>query len=226
LEGEHLIDRSLCTLTGACTEACNYNALELTGKMMTAGEVMEVVKKDRAYYDTSGGGITISGGEPMMQFEFLKEILEIARKEKIHTCVDTSGYAPTAKFKEILALTDLFLYDIKASDPGIHMAITGVNNELIWQNFLFLYESKAMIEVRLPLVPGVNDHPEHLEKMRELRNSYPDLKGVRIMPYHNIGESKAIRYAYNSSTGQLKNVDNTLLEKWNSIIGINKKNKQ
>lgn len=160
------------------------------GREMTTEEVMEIVRKDRAYYQVSGGGLTISGGEPTVQFEFCHELLKRAHSEGIHTCLDTCGYNQTKVFLELLPYVSLFLWDYKATGAELHKRLTGVGDELIRRNFEALYERGAHILLRCPMVPGVNDTSEHLDAIAEIVRTHPTLAGIEIMPYHDIGLSK------------------------------------
>ena len=214
----HYLDRSLCRLNGACVEACRYEALLMTGKTMSSDEVMEVVLRDKPYYEESGGGLTLSGGEPMHQFDFALSLMKMAKAAGIHTCLDTCGYAPPDQFREILPYAGLFLYDIKATDPDIHRQITGVPNDLILQNLDWLYNKGAAIELRCPLVPGNNNQPQHLEKLREMRLKYPKIRALTIMPWHNSAGSKYERYGYTNPFPDLPSADEKLISYWNAVI--------
>ena len=217
-DDRHILDRSLCRLSGACVEACRYDALLMTGKTMSSSDVMEVVLRDKAYYDESGGGLTLSGGEPMHQFGFTHSLIKMAKTAGIHTCLDTCGYAPLDQFRDILPYTDLFLYDIKATNPYLHRQITGVPNGLILKNLDWLYENGAAIELRCPLVPGNNDQPHHLEKLREMKLKYPKIRALTIMPYHNSARSKYERYGYTNPFPELPSADENLIAYWNAVI--------
>jgi pyruvate formate lyase activating enzyme len=214
----HSLDRTLCRLSGSCVEACRYEALAITGKSMSVAEVMEVVMRDKAYYDASGGGLTLSGGEPMFQFDFTLSLLKMAKASGIHTCLDTCGYAPPDQFREILSFTDLFLYDIKATDSDLHRQITGVPNDLILQNLDWLYNHGAAIELRCPLVPSNNDQPQHLEKLRELRLKYPNIRALTLMPWHNSAGSKYERYGYTDPFPTLPSASEKFIADWNIKI--------
>jgi pyruvate formate lyase activating enzyme len=216
--GQHIFERSLCRLSGKCVEACLYGALTMTGRKMKDVEVIELVLRDKAYYDESGGGLTLSGGEPMHQFAFTLSVMKMAKASVIHTCLDTSGYAPVNQFEKILPYVDLFLYDIKASDTVLHKEITGVSNDLIWQNFEFLYNHNAAIELRCPLVPGNNDQEYHLERLREIRLRYQNVRALTIMPFHNTARSKYERYGYTNPFPGLPSADDELIAEWNAVI--------
>lgn len=192
--GERLIVRhDLCTACGACVEICPENALSIIGREMTAGEVLFEVERDSDFYRSSGGGMTLSGGDPLAQPTFTSALLEGAKKLGIHTCVDTSGLASAPRIFSLVPLTDLFLFDYKATDPDLHRALTGVSNELILANLDLLYATGANIRLRCPMVPGLNDQDEHLQAIAALDDRYPDLEAIEILPYHDIGKDKSAR---------------------------------
>jgi pyruvate-formate lyase-activating enzyme len=141
--------------------------------MTATDDVMAIVERDRAYYDRSGGGLTLSGGEPLAQFGFARELLEAARNAGIHTCVETCGALPQKCFGELLPLVDVFLFDYKATDPVLHRELTGVDNRLIISNLHWLLEQGAQLVLRCPLVPGINDQPEHLRPLRRSPRANP-----------------------------------------------------
>ncbi|MCL2462621.1 MAG: radical SAM protein, partial [Defluviitaleaceae bacterium] len=185
--------RELCDNCGLCAVNCPYGPLSTVGREMGADEVAAEVTRDRAYYEHSGGGATLSGGEPLMQFAFSAELLKKLKEQGIHTCVETCGFAGRDKLAALLPLVDIFLFDYKATDPEAHRTLTGVSNELILDNLEFLVNSGAKVILRCPLIPGVNDSAEHLAAIAELSGKYPDLLGVEVMPYHNMGVGKAKR---------------------------------
>ncbi len=185
------VNFDLCNACGDCVQACPADALKVYGRLRTVDDVMSVVLKDLPFYKRSGGGLTISGGEPMAQFEFTLELLKAARRYGIHTCIETSGHAPTRNFARLLGCVDLFLYDYKETDPADHKRTTSVSNSLILDNLEFLYSEAANIILRCPIIPGVNDTREHFAGIRALRRKYPKLLAVEIMPYHNMGKGKA-----------------------------------
>ena len=188
--GEHILDFSRCRFSGRCVEPCVSGALRQIGKEMTVEEIMAEVIKDRLYYDNSGGGITLSGGEPMLQFAFALELLKESRNMGIHTCIETSGYADTEKFCRILPLVDLFLFDYKATGDERHKALTGVGQELIIKNLDILGGNDSGIILRCPLIPGINDQIEHLQAISMLSRKYKSIRGVEILPYHDYAKGK------------------------------------
>ena len=189
----HELDRAVCEVCGACAEECYAQALELIGRDVTVEEVMGEVLRDRPFYETSGGGITLSGGDPTFQMDFTEALLRVAREEGLNTCVETSGFTNCANLPRIEELVDLFLYDIKETDPQRHQDCTGVSNELILANLRALHARGARILLRCPIIPGYNDRADHFEALATLAVELPDLVGLEVMPYHALGESKALR---------------------------------
>ena len=209
----HVVDRARCIACGRCVAACPAGALEIKGRAMTVDEVMAVVKKDMEYYRASGGGITLSGGEPMAQPGFATEIASEARRREIHTVLETSGMAPAERYREIQPWIDLVLFDYKGTDPELHARHTGVSNVRILENLDLLYRAGARIQLRCPLVPGLNDGDEHLEGIAALGRRYPNLAGIELMPYHNMGNEKARRAGVPVALDQ-PNADPADRERW------------
>jgi pyruvate formate lyase activating enzyme len=214
VEAVHVYDRTLCDQCGECTDTCLYEALKLAGQVVTVERVMETVRRDRLFYEQSGGGLTITGGEPMLQPEFTLGLLQAARAEGFHTCLDTSGWASQHAFEQVLPFVDLFLFDYKATDPVAHKTLTGVSNELILANLDFLARQSASIRLRCPLIPGVNDTPEHLKGIAALHRRYPGLEGIDLMPYHNVGNSKYERYGLENPLPDVMTTDEPTKQTW------------
>ncbi len=187
-------DPSRCTGCGACADSCPSTARERVGRLMTSEEVLTVIRKDIPFYDESGGGATFSGGEPLLQPEFLWELLEGCRKSQIHTAVDTTGFAHTAVLLETARLTDLFLYDIKHMDPGKHKLYTGVDNTLILENLKALTDSGARVAIRIPLIPGINDDEENLRQTGRFVAALKGVVSVHLLPYHAAGRNKYAKW--------------------------------
>ena len=188
--GRHAVAFDRCMVAGACVTACPSGALRLYGGEQSVDSVMAEVVKDRAFYSSSGGGLTISGGEPTMQVAFCLALLQAAKAAGISTCVETCGFAPRESYAALLPLTDLFLFDYKATDPARHAALTGAPNELILGNLRWLHAQGAAIRLRCPLIPGVNDDAAHLRAIAALSVELPRLRGVEILPYHEGGAGK------------------------------------
>lgn len=185
--GEHLIDRQACKGCLACTDTCYAGALAPVGKKVTVAYVIKQIETDLPYYINSGGGVTFSGGESMLQIDFLTDLLVECKKKNIHTAVDTAGNVPWEYFEKVLPHTDLFLFDVKAADPGVHKELTGVTNERILSNLYRLASQSARIFIRIPFVPSRNrGEMEAIAKI--LADIQPEL--VEIMPYHKLGAAK------------------------------------
>ena len=183
------MNRSRCDGCGECVAVCPNEARARKGERRSVADVMAVVLRDKAFYAASGGGLTVSGGEPLAQPAFLSSLLEAAKAEGIHTCVETSGYAPPAVFEALRPLTDLFLFDWKATDPDKHRQLMGVDNLLIRANLSHLLETGARVRIRAPLVPGVNDDAAHLAELHRW-STQPGVEGVEVLPWHRMGVSK------------------------------------
>ena len=182
-------DRSRCVNCGACASACPGGARILKGWRASVEEVMRVVRRDTPFYDATGGGLTVSGGEPLGQPGVLKALLEAAKAEGIHTCVETCGHAPWRVVAAILPFTDLFLYDWKLTDPDKHLIWTGKDNRLIRENLERILEAGVPVLVRAPLIPGVNDGEAHLDELVRL-SLLPGVQGVEVLPWHRMGVAK------------------------------------
>ncbi|MCL2741809.1 MAG: glycyl-radical enzyme activating protein [Oscillospiraceae bacterium] len=187
----HAFDRGRCDACSACVKACYHGALRMAGRLMGSAEVMEAVMADEIFYRGSGGGMTLTGGEPLAQPEFTLELLKRAKEAGLHTCMETSGHCDRGLMEEAGRLTDLFLYDYKETSPELHEAFTGVPNGPILSNLEFLHGSGAEIVLRCPIIPGLNDRPDHLGGIADLSRRLPRLGGVEVMPYHALGTGKA-----------------------------------
>ena len=188
--GEHTFDISKCTLCGACQKACPASAITVIGTTYTVDEVMKTVLRDKMYYGRSGGGVTFSGGEATMQFDFLMEMLKACKAEGLHTCVETNGMLNEARLTALCEYVDLFLFDYKLYDSALHEKYTGAPNEPILRSLDLLAKLNKPVIVRCPIIPGVNDVEEHFAAIRAVREKYPNVEDAEIMPYHDIGAVK------------------------------------
>lgn len=190
--GRLVIDRRLCTSCGICTKACISNAREVVGKIYSIAELVKEVKKDQMFYEESGGGVTLSGGEVMVQnMDYIEELCRKLHKEGFHVAIDTCGYAAYENFQRILPFVDTFLYDIKAMDNEQHMKYVGTSNQLILENLVKLSQDHAVINIRLPIIAGVNDDEAFINATVDfLKKNDIQIKQINLLPYHNIGKGK------------------------------------
>ena len=186
--GTRQIDWNRCTHCFQCVDACLYGALTAVGTVMSVRDVLDVVEKDRVFYSNSNGGVTLSGGEPLVQHGFLENLLGSLREKEIHTALDTTGHAPPAVIERILPLADLVLYDIKHLDSDLHREATGVGNELILEN-LQQVARRARTWIRIPLIAGYNDGFDHIARLAELAADL-EVEKVSFLPYHQGGVAK------------------------------------
>jgi glycyl-radical enzyme activating protein len=188
--GRHRLDRARCTVCGACAEVCPSKALEICGETLTLDDVMDVVLRDRGYYADSGGGITLSGGEPLLQPGFSRVLLAAAKAEGLHTAVETSGFGAWSALAALAPVTDLFLFDIKETEADRHLALTGVPLAPIHANLQRLAARGATIVLRLPMIPRINDRPDHIAAIAALAMNLPTLPQIDLLPYHRLGTGK------------------------------------
>jgi len=214
VDDSHVMVHALCIACGICLSYCTHDALKLIGEEWSVEKIMEEVERDVDYYEHSGGGITLSGGEPMGQFQFALDILETCREGGIHTCVETSGFAPQRHYKRINPLVDLFLLDYKVMEQDAHQSLIGVPNDLILSNLDFLYSQGVSIILRCPLIPGVNDTDAHLEGIAAISEKYPDLEGIEIMAYHDLGRDKDLRLGREYRVKGVKTADESTMQAW------------
>lgn len=204
--------RDKCKLCGTCVEYCYAEATVMQGKVASVEEVIEEVKKDMPFYENSGGGVTLSGGEPTMQPEFCLALLQESKKAGMHTALDTSGYVKWEIFKEILKYVDLVLYDIKHIDPVKHKEYTGLSNELILSNLRKIDELGNPVEIRMPTIPGLNDSEDNLTAMAQFLSEIKSVQRIRLLPYHRLGEGKYERLEMDYKLKDLKPPDKARME--------------
>lgn len=190
------LDRTKCTGCLKCADACVTKALYSSGRDTTVDEVYDRLMKDRGFFN-NGGGVTISGGEAMAQFEFTFNLAKRLKDSGIHICLDTTGFAPAKLYEEILPYIDLFLYDIKHMDTVMHKKLTGVGNELILSNARFLAERGGALQIRVPVIPKLTDTETNLRKTAEFCASLGEaVKLVQLLPYHKTGRMKYDRLGW------------------------------
>jgi pyruvate formate lyase activating enzyme len=190
-EGAHRIDYSRCTACGNCRDHCYYGALVRYGESMTVAEVWDAVRRDKMFYVDSGGGITVSGGEPLLWAAFIRELFELSHRELIDTCVETCGLGDPDSLLEVMPVTDHFLFDLKHMDSNAHRKYTGQSNRKILRNAALVVDRGADVIFRQPLIPGVNDSIRNIEATaRFLTGLGKNAARLQIMPYHGMGRSK------------------------------------
>lgn len=192
-EGAILIDRAKCDLCGRCAEACLYDAMQIVGREVTVDEVVAEVERDRVFFEQSGGGVTLSGGDPLVQPAFAEALLEACRSRGIPTALDTAGMAANGALERLARHADLVLFDLKHMDPDKHKALTGVPNAAILENLKSLVAAGREVWVRIPLVPGVNDDDDNIRRTIALLRSLGGIRRVGLLPYHAGGLDKARR---------------------------------
>ncbi|WP_421899781.1 choline TMA-lyase-activating enzyme [Maridesulfovibrio sp.] len=192
--GEHTIDRDIeCVGCRECEKACMQSALAIVGETKTISELLEIIEEDRPFYETSGGGVTLGGGEVLSQPEAAASLLQACKQVGINTAIETCGYARPEVVEKVAPFVDLFLYDVKHMNSERHREITGVRNEMILQNLIWLLENRYNVKIRMPMLKGVNDGEEEILQLVELLKPYKDLKnfkGVDLLPYHKMGVNK------------------------------------
>ena len=195
--GEHIIDRSIdCIGCGQCVEACIPDALKVSGEQVPISELLEYVEQDRAFYDQSGGGVTLGGGEVTSQPEAAINLLQACKQEGLHTAIETCGYTKKETILRFAEYVDLFLFDLKHIDPDRHFELTGVRNEMILENLEELIMKRNHVKVRMPMLKGINDSEaeirgviEFLKPFREFKN----FEGIDLLPYHKLGVNKYVQ---------------------------------
>lgn len=191
-DGRLVVDRDKCTSCGVCTDYCVNNAREMVGRSYTVRELVKEAEKDRMFYEESGGGITLSGGEVMVQnMDYIEELCRLLHKKGYSINIDTCGYAPYENFKRILPYADTFLYDIKLMDSEAHKKYIGTDNQLILDNLIQLNQDGACINIRIPVIEGVNATEEFFTQVIDfLTTNHIRTKQVNLLPYHNTGKGK------------------------------------
>jgi pyruvate formate lyase activating enzyme len=190
-EGIHRIDYSRCIGCGHCHEHCYYGALVRYGESMKVSEVWDAVMRDKMFYDSSGGGVTVSGGEPLLWSTFVRELFELCRQEFIDTCMETCGFADPQALLDVIPVTDHFLFDLKHMDSDSHRHYTGLPNGQILKNAALILAQGGDIIFRQPLIPGLNDSVKNIEATADFLLSLgKNALRLQLMPYHRLGQSK------------------------------------
>ena len=188
IDGRHTIDKDVCTGCGKCVPHCSHGAILHNGTSMSVEQVVEEALEDLPFYQISGGGVTLSGGEPLMQSKFVVAVLRRLKEEGINTALDTCGFVPRNALEETVDVTDTYLYDIKALDENVHIRCTGQSNRIILENLRWLDSRKKRIEVRIPYIPGYND--EQIGPIGIFLAGLSSICRVQVLPYHALARSK------------------------------------
>ncbi|MBQ8309502.1 MAG: glycyl-radical enzyme activating protein [Clostridia bacterium] len=187
-DGIHIFDREACTLCGRCIDCCPRNAFLIYGEDRTARDIATELLRDEMFFKGSGGGVTFSGGEPLLQVELCIEIARKLKKHGVNIAIDTCGFAPRKSFERILPYADTFLYDLKAYDEDAHIRCTGKSNKIILENLKFLDDIGSNIEIRIPYVPEYND--DQMEKIAKFLSPFRNIKKIRLLSYHDYADGK------------------------------------
>ena len=218
-EGGVMPDPDVCLACGSCVAACPTRARETIGREMTVPELLAAIDADRPFYDESGGGVTFSGGEPLLQWRFLLAMLGAARAKGYHAAVDTSGYATERTILRVAAATDLFLYDLKVMDPVRHVAFTGVPLAPILRNLRALDAAGAEVWIRLPLVPGHNDDDANLEAVGRFVGGLRRTRRIHVLPYHRIASAKYERLGLANPMSEIASPTTGEIERAVAVLG-------
>lgn len=187
-QGIHSFDRAKCIACGSCQALCPAEALKVYGQEMTVDQLLPLLLEDKDFYSQSGGGVTLSGGECLMQADFCAALLQALKAHNIHTAVDTCGFVPREAITKVLPYTDIFLYDLKAIDDEVHIRCTGQSNKRILENLKYIDEAGKTIEIRMPYVPDYN--AGEVEKVKAFAGNLKNLTKIKFLPYHNYAGSK------------------------------------
>ena len=217
-DGAHVLDRDRCTGCFACVEECYSRALEVIGREISAADAADEALRDMPFYEESGGGVTLSGGEPMAQFAFSRAVLQRCREAGAHTCMETCGLAPAERYREVAPLVDLFLCDWKETDPARHQAFTGQPNAPIRESIRFLDRLGMETVLRCPVIPGLNLREDHLAGIVALQQELSHCRGIHVMGYHRLGSSKRERMEVGAEPAELAGVETMRDEEVDAVI--------
>ena len=216
--GTLVIDKSLCTLCGACVESCPNDAREINGESMSAEEIIDIAVKDKAYYIKSGGGITLSGGEPLLQPDGAAELLALAKNSGISTAIETALNVKKEALDKVLMLTDYFMCDIKAADDKLHKELTGVGNKRILENIRYLSGTGKALLLRMPVVPGMNDSEENIVQTANFINSLPNKHRLELLKFHSLARDKYSSLSMEYKAVDVTPPDNVSMEKYRKLF--------
>lgn len=217
-DGGIVTDPELCVDHGLCAAVCPSEARRLIGRRLTVDELLAEIEKDRLYFDESGGGVTFSGGEPLLQWEFLLDVLKECGRRELHRTVDTTGVAAPDVLLRIAAETDLFLYDIKTMDPELHKRSTGVQLRAVLENLARLLGAGAKVRIRIPLIPGVTDS-DSIDRTGALLASLPAIEGVNLLPFHRSARDKHRKFGVPWLLESDDEIPGEQIQQWADLMG-------
>jgi len=215
-----ITNRKKCQRCGRCAEVCPSGAREMIGRYFTIEEVMREVKKDKIFYSKSGGGVTVSGGEPCLQWESTKDLLRECKTIGIHTALDTSGYVEWKILYEILIFTDLVLYDLKLVDEVKHQKYTGKKPRLVLDNLKKISQLALPIWIRVPIIPGFTDDVENIRELAEVIKEVKNVERIDLLPYHRLGEAKYKSLGLEYLLDSLGPISDDKMEKFHKILDL------
>jgi len=217
INGEHTVDYSRCVKCGDCVDVCCYGTVSLIGRTVTVEELLREIETDLPYYGADGG-VTLTGGEPMLQHAFVRELCIALKAKGVNICMETCGFAPTAAFESVAPYIDTFLFDYKVTNPQDHERLTGVKQDLILNNLARLYTLGKAIVLRCPIIPGTNDTTEHFQAIAHLKAKYPMIQQVELLPYHRLGEAKRTQLGTPAALPDLAAPEQALQNEWIEIL--------
>ncbi len=219
-EGSHKIDFGKCKACMKCADICPADALEVIGKKVSVDKIVAEVEKDIVFYKNSGGGVTVSGGEPLLQSDFTAEILRSCKEKGIHTAIETSGAANKEALEKVMKYCDLVLFDIKETNAEAHKDYTGANFSLVINSLKTINEMGIPFIVRMPVIPGLNDRKDHFDAVKNIVCDMPHCKAIEIMPYHSLGAYKYKQLGKKYRCEDIAEPAKSTVDEWRQCVRI------
>ena len=217
-------DRASCDACGKCAEVCPTGALELCGKKMSESEIMKRILRDKQMYALSGGGLTISGGEPLLQAEGCRELLMLAKEEGLHTAIETAACLPTDHLQCLLPYLDLVLCDVKTIDEAAHKEACGGTNRWVRENLQLLNQAGVETQVRIPVIPNWNDTEASIKEITKFCGAYTNITDITLIPFHKLGAGKYSALDRYYIAGQLDSPSEVQMQKLHEALNVERKN--
>lgn len=214
----HTINEEACTHCLSCVDICPSKAISVIGKEWTIEETVSECMKDKMYYQKDNGGVTFSGGEATLQYDFLLELAKSLKELGIHTCLETNGALSSKKLTELSKYIDVFLFDFKHYDDNLHKKYIGSSNKIVFESLQLLGKLNKNVVLRCPIIPNINDCDQHFDMINSLKQKYKNISKVELMPYHSIGTSKWNNLSMDYSLEKTVVPDEAMIEKWKSKI--------